>query len=549
MNESTDLRQAELQQLQREYRHMELNRRAYAEESQSVLRKQQATIEKLRKDNESLKGEIAMIMRSSNRNVSSTQQEIIQKLQDQGDVLANSIEFEKQNITTLEEQIHIMKQKALHQRKAMGGVNASKDNYHMIQKQIRILENRLDKGLVKFNEAIAHNKVLRDEIDDLRRERVVFENIYRKMERELQEKKQSMAEIIELSNQAYEKRDHYQMEIAAIEQANRKEQEEFEEQMIELSRMLETDLRLPTPMRMQRKPTTSPTKKDDDKGKSGTWTHEKLDVLASYERVQNFEEAFNKIKAATGITNIDELVKIFIKNEDHNFSLFNYVNEQNNEIEKLEENIQILREEERKFAYESGEDVHQHKQILKELEAKLQVSETMAEKYEIRCQDLQRVIESLKRGIQSIYEKLDVEDDTFTDPQITDSNMVHYLGVVEQKTNEVLAQYAEIRNALLNPSEIKDAPKSPTPVISTVLGVGPKVPMGQDLLHVNPPKLDDYQSDDEEGDDDEDDTRPFTRDELKARTMNRLQKKGNQSVNNKGKATTKGNKKPMATTR
>ena len=44
--------------------------------------------------------------------------------------------------------------------------------------------------------------------------------------------------------------------------------------------------------------------------------------------MENFEEAFNKIKAATGITDIEELVRTFIKNEDQNFSLFNYVNEQ-----------------------------------------------------------------------------------------------------------------------------------------------------------------------------------------------------------------------------
>ena len=39
-------------------------------------------------------------------------------------------------------------------------------------------------------------------------------------------------------------------------------------------------------------------------------------------------------------------VRTFIKNEEQNFSLFNYVNEQTNEIEKLEEQIQQLREEE-----------------------------------------------------------------------------------------------------------------------------------------------------------------------------------------------------------
>jgi len=73
-NSATDVRQSELQQLQREYRHMELNRRAYAEESQSVLRKQQISIDKLRTDNEAMKNEIAMIMRSTNRPVSSLQQ-------------------------------------------------------------------------------------------------------------------------------------------------------------------------------------------------------------------------------------------------------------------------------------------------------------------------------------------------------------------------------------------------------------------------------------------------------------------------------------------
>ena len=158
------------------------------------------------------------ILRSSNKPVSQIQQEMIQSLTEQGDKYASSIEMERKNIGLMEEQIAIMRGKILNQRRAMGGVNASKENHYMIEKQIRILENRLDKSLIKFNEAITHNKVLREEIDELRRERVVFENVYRKMERELQERKKKMAEIIEVSNQAYEQRDTYQMEIAAIEQ-------------------------------------------------------------------------------------------------------------------------------------------------------------------------------------------------------------------------------------------------------------------------------------------------------------------------------------------
>merc|ERR1712166_1465733 len=85
-----------------------------------------------------------------------------------------------------------------------------------IQKQIRQLENRLEKALIKFNEAIAHNKSLREEIDGLRRERVVFDSIYKKLEKELDQKKKEMANIIEISNSAYESRDQAQQEMQAL---------------------------------------------------------------------------------------------------------------------------------------------------------------------------------------------------------------------------------------------------------------------------------------------------------------------------------------------
>ena len=62
---SLDARQQELLTLQQDYRKMELMRRSYAEESQALLRKQQGTVDKLRKDNDILKNDIAMVMRGS----------------------------------------------------------------------------------------------------------------------------------------------------------------------------------------------------------------------------------------------------------------------------------------------------------------------------------------------------------------------------------------------------------------------------------------------------------------------------------------------------
>ena len=54
-----------------------------------------------------------------------------------------------------------------------------------VSKKIKSLENRLDKQLQKFNQAVANNKRLRKEIDSVRKEKVVFENIFDKQNAEL----------------------------------------------------------------------------------------------------------------------------------------------------------------------------------------------------------------------------------------------------------------------------------------------------------------------------------------------------------------------------
>lgn len=49
------------------------------------------------------------------------------------------------------------------------------------------------------------------------------------------------------------------------------------------------------------------------------------------------EEAFKVIKEGSGITNIDEIVTTFIKAEEQNYALWNYVNQLGQECDLLEE--------------------------------------------------------------------------------------------------------------------------------------------------------------------------------------------------------------------
>ena len=59
----------------------------------------------------------------------------------------------------------------------------SQTQHIAVQKQIRVMENRLDKSLVRFNSALATNGQLRTMIDHLSQERSVFEGIYKKLQR------------------------------------------------------------------------------------------------------------------------------------------------------------------------------------------------------------------------------------------------------------------------------------------------------------------------------------------------------------------------------
>lgn len=87
--------------------------------------------------------------------------------------------------------------------------------------------------------------------------------------------------------------------------------------------------------------------KGKGKGTSGGGKRDKgkTEEVECMDKVQMFGEAFQKIQTATGIQDIDDLVETFITAEDQNFTLFNYVNELNEEIAKLEDQVKAIQME------------------------------------------------------------------------------------------------------------------------------------------------------------------------------------------------------------
>eukprot|EP00930_Biecheleria_cincta_P051059 TRINITY_DN3621_c0_g1_i1.p1 TRINITY_DN3621_c0_g1~~TRINITY_DN3621_c0_g1_i1.p1 ORF type:complete len:572 (+),score=163.73 TRINITY_DN3621_c0_g1_i1:194-1909(+) len=542
----------EIAELQRKFRVLENDKRACSEDSQGTIRKQRATIEKLTRENRKMKAELTETKAVSGHQADAKMQTVtLSKLNDQKEVLSEKIEGEAALSQQIQVQLDEAGRRISQLREEMakaGGLTASMDSDKVVNKQIRILENRLDKGLQKFNESIAANRVLREQIDTLRRERIVFDDIYRKLESELQAKKKEMASIIAQANDAYEARDTAQAQMAALKQQADKEHAEFEKEWRELGRLIENDKRMKEFMRTKVrgiKEESETVVKDEEKHRKkitkNAWDTAKslVTITTNQEKVAKYEDAFARIQAATGICDIDQLVQNFLDAEDTNFSLFKFNNELSADMEKLEQRIAELTEEQTILKGESKSREHTEKvRILENLKGKQKDIEFKTEQYQRKYDESKDSLREARPRIESIFRRLDLtaEDlpigvvgdlvmdrgesapltegaDASADAPDHDdmtSNIVPYLAVIESRVDRML--------------RVHDSTKDDVDSTSNMTLQGRRDSHSAAGLQIKLPSTIEDHSDDEDDDDNNDDSRPFTRDELKEKSWKHIGK-------------------------
>jgi coiled-coil domain-containing protein 63/114 len=78
--------------------------------------------------------------------------------------------------------------------------------------------------------------------------------------------------------------------------------------------------------------------------------------------------------------------------QDVNFSLFNFVAEQSNEVERLEDTLAQLKSEEGRLGAEAGDGGATSHQVVKELEVKIAAADNAAQKYEARYAEASKTV-------------------------------------------------------------------------------------------------------------------------------------------------------------
>mgnify|MGYP006082334941 FL=1 len=491
------------------------------------------------------------------------------QLQDQADALTRRIELERRRGIDLETQIKKTKAKIDEQRLKMGGVDAAREDSVKTARQIKILENRLDKALVKHNEALARNKKLRLTVDDLRKERLVFDDIYDKLLTELEDKKTEMGAVVEISNKAFEARDRAVHEMARLKTTANKEQHAFEVEFAELGRQIQNDKRMKEFLKHKADDSeaqaqaisAAAAEKEKEKNKRSlrnkwSFAKDRVSQGITAEKVKSYSAAFATIAEFTGESDVEKLVEQFVVAENENFRLFSYVNSLNSEIEKLDEQIVELNEEIAKCKGEGSASAEERAKALQKLEKRLKTAEQKSNTYDQKYKEATLTLHLLKDGAWRMYNKIGCNTpsnrELLGDEGVTENNVMQYLGVVEQRTNEILQMFAasQANMASANANANGNDPSK------ALLTAGPTIAptTTPTTLQIEPPSTTAPKHDDTDSDE-EDDERPLTRDEIRVKMLQALKKReasGDEKVDEKkvsDKKTMKKGTVPMGTSK
>mmetsp|Transcript_55711 Transcript_55711/g.154330 ORF Transcript_55711/g.154330 Transcript_55711/m.154330 type:complete len:404 (-) Transcript_55711:88-1299(-) len=360
-----------------------------------------------------------------------------------------------------------------------------------------------------------------------------------------------MRDLVDDANTAIKTRDDMQGELAQLKARAEAESAEFEREWKELTKAIEDDRK-----NFGRGGGAGAGGSDSKRGDltiqeeknlkkkiaQGAWMigKDKAQIQVSQDKVASYEEAFSRIQSATGINDIDELVDKFIEAEDKNYSLFKYVNQMATDIEKLEASVAETKAEIEKYRGAGVNSDNQRKRILKELEQRLEKTTAKSESYDTKYQAAMTHINQLKTSIVTIFNKIGCNTPAVAEllgnQGVTEANLMQYLGIIEQRINELLHAYtallktadgagsASLAMSMSLPKLPSKTPadmfEEPTPERTSRERAGKSGagrerkmsrPTARPVLKVAPPDWDDLSSD--EGSDDED-TRPLTLEEL-----------------------------------
>lgn len=278
------------------------------------------------------------------------------RLQREADNFTKKYEHERKRYMILDDQY----KQALKEKKAkedeLNSMRPSTATQKRDKIRLRQLENQLEKGQVEYNNTVSKNSNHKRKIDMMRKEASTAKRVLDSLNKDIQKKREEIKEINEKCVKAKKNTEDTNVRILVLKSRHEAEKQTFEKKILELQEKLNVKDETAGELEKSTMKDTSVIKKGSTnveeheefanpadllKSRLSKWTtnnKEKKHLLDKYiKNVKIIEDAFEQIREQTGISSIDEIVTTFIKAEEQNYSLYNYVNILNSDIDTIEE--------------------------------------------------------------------------------------------------------------------------------------------------------------------------------------------------------------------
>ena len=309
-----------------------------------------------------------------------------------------------------------------------------------MNRQIRVLENRLDKAMIKYNEAQSIRKTYEQIVKQLKQERVAYDNQLAAVERSLRGKENDFEELLLLSHDANHAKETAEAELCKVEAQVMVERitrsKNVEDKKDEVHRRAEATKIAEHSERSHGKV------EDNDylaKIAAGIASSASTDqrVQEEKQKLNNYETAFRRIKEATGVTDVNEIIQKFGTQGETCANLENLKLEHQKKLEKLSQLKADLKRQVDGLRFNSKKEV-ETKKVLKESEEKLARVVKRYEKSKTKQVKMMKTFRSSMTGIEHIAQVLagfKIESQQKLD--VTEENLIDVLAQCQEKMKKV----------------------------------------------------------------------------------------------------------------
>ncbi|KAL7538971.1 hypothetical protein ACHAXR_008922 [Thalassiosira sp. AJA248-18] len=345
-----------------------------------------------------------------------------------------------------------------------------------ISRQIRSLENRLDKALIQYNEAHGICSTYEHIVKRLNEERVSFDNQLTAIERTLESKQRDYEELVLLSGDASHAREVAQQNL-------QKSKWVLEDNKGRRSR----DIReRQQHVKIRKQMIKKHEKSDEDRRKALGTADDSADSISSpvpiggrspqqqiadQEHALNvYETAFRKIKDATGVSNVNEVIRKVVGQESTTDNLSSLTEQNQSKMEDLTRLQESLVQEVEKIKYSAPRSSKSTKTIDEQQEL-LYLRSSLFERAKSQFDRLAFVMVSIKAGVEHLRDKFtslptnefelegDVREDTLPDvirssgdllvdvhTKTKDSELQMHLTIQDSKLTELKRSASRVQN-------------------------------------------------------------------------------------------------------